>query len=113
MSTVTLSKPHCAITSAEKPAGMASQPLITALPEAQICLTLFAIRCVPSKDWLFVWFRHSTRRNSTARNSLRQGCQMQSGSAGSVRDGGIVDADRTRRGHDGGPDVVGQRHAIL
>src|SRR5438105_584197 len=43
MSTVTLSKPHCAITSAENPEGIASQAFTTALPEAQIFLTLFAI----------------------------------------------------------------------
>src|ERR1700751_3562498 len=40
MSTVTLSKPHCAIISAEKPEGIASQAFTTALPWAQICLTL-------------------------------------------------------------------------
>src|SRR5215510_2933641 len=43
MSTVTLSKPHCAITSAEKPDGIASQAFTTVLPDAQICLTLFGI----------------------------------------------------------------------
>src|SRR4051812_27626821 len=43
MSTVTLSKPHCAITSAEKPDGIASHALTTALPDAQISFTLFAI----------------------------------------------------------------------
>ncbi|CKZ16645.1 Uncharacterised protein [Mycobacterium tuberculosis] len=42
-----LSKPHCAITSAEKPEGIASQPLTTTLPAAQISLTLFAIRWFP------------------------------------------------------------------
>src|ERR1700686_134454 len=42
MSTVTLSKPHCAITSAENPEGIASQAFTTALPEAQTVLTLFA-----------------------------------------------------------------------
>src|SRR6516162_1220853 len=46
MSTVTLSKPHCAIISAEKPDGIASQAFTTVLPEAQICLTLFGIGCV-------------------------------------------------------------------
>src|SRR3569833_3274452 len=40
MSTVTLSKPHCAITSAEKPEGIASQAFTTALPEAHTFLTL-------------------------------------------------------------------------
>jgi len=42
MSTVTLSKPHCAIISAEKPEGIASHALTTALPDFQISLTLFA-----------------------------------------------------------------------
>ena len=43
MSTVTLSKPHCAITSAEKPDGIASQAFTTALPEAQTFLTLLVV----------------------------------------------------------------------
>src|SRR5215212_834019 len=43
MSTVTLSKPHWAITSAENPEGIASQAFTTALPDAQTVLTLFAI----------------------------------------------------------------------
>src|SRR3954470_21207969 len=43
MSTVTLSKPHCAITSAEKPDGIASQAFTTALPEAHACLTLLVV----------------------------------------------------------------------
>src|ERR1035437_3920733 len=43
MSTVTLSNPHCAITSAENPDGIASQAFTTALPEAHTFLTLFAI----------------------------------------------------------------------
>src|SRR5579863_8744855 len=45
MSTVTLSKPHCAITSAENPDGIASHAFTTALPEAHISLTLFATLC--------------------------------------------------------------------
>src|SRR5437868_10982475 len=43
MSTVTLSKPHCAMTSAENPEGIASQAFTTALPDAQTFLTLFVI----------------------------------------------------------------------
>ena len=43
MSTVTLSKPHCAITSAENPEGIASQAFTTALPEAQTFLTLLFV----------------------------------------------------------------------
>src|SRR5258706_15697871 len=42
MSTVTLSNPHCAITSAENPDGIASQAFTTALPEAQTFFTLLA-----------------------------------------------------------------------
>src|ERR1700680_1150383 len=55
MSTVTLSNPHCAITSAEKPEGIASQAFTTALPEAHIFLTLFAI----SRVSLFACCRQS------------------------------------------------------
>src|SRR5690242_21141475 len=40
MSTVTLSQPHCAITSAENPEGIASQPLTQALPAASRALSL-------------------------------------------------------------------------
>src|SRR6185312_880894 len=43
MSTVTLSQPHCAITSAEKPDGIASQPFTAALPAAIRAFSLFAI----------------------------------------------------------------------
>src|SRR5258707_11498900 len=43
MSTVTLSKPHCAITSAEKPDGIASHAFTTALPEAHTFLTLLVV----------------------------------------------------------------------
>src|SRR5207248_9189162 len=43
MSTVTLSKPHCAMTSAENPEGIASQAFTTALLDAQTFLTLFVI----------------------------------------------------------------------
>src|SRR5436309_7361276 len=55
MSTVTLSKPHWAITSAEKPDGIASQPFTTALPEAHTFLTLFAI----GRVFLFVVCCHA------------------------------------------------------
>jgi hypothetical protein len=43
MSTVRLSKPACAMTSALKPEGMASHPFTTGLPAAQAALTPFAI----------------------------------------------------------------------
>ena len=47
MSTVTLSKPHCAITSAEKPDGIASHALTQALPDFSRALSLFmtSLRC--------------------------------------------------------------------
>src|SRR5665647_2746806 len=48
MSTVTLSNPHCAITSAENPEGIASQAFTTALPEAQTFFTLFVVIRFPS-----------------------------------------------------------------
>jgi hypothetical protein len=41
MSTVSESKPWCAITSAEKPEGIDSHPLTTASPRAQISRTVF------------------------------------------------------------------------
>src|SRR5258708_6382028 len=47
MSTVTLSQPQPAITSAEKPDGMASQPLMQALPAAIRSLSLFGIGTHP------------------------------------------------------------------
>src|ERR1043165_1784802 len=43
MSAVTLSKPHCPITSAEKPDGIASHAFTTALPEAHTFLTLLVV----------------------------------------------------------------------
>src|ERR1700722_7959756 len=52
MSTVTLSKPHCAITSAENPDGIASKAFTTAVPEPHIYLTLFA-----SRSTFPVWYR--------------------------------------------------------
>src|SRR3984885_12374255 len=50
MSTVMLSQPHCAITSAEKPDGIASQPLTHALPAASRALSLFAIWVFPPRQ---------------------------------------------------------------
>ena len=44
MSTVTLSHPHCAITSAEKPDGIASQPLTFALPASMRPLSLVGMK---------------------------------------------------------------------
>src|ERR1019366_8676012 len=47
ISTVTLSQPQPAITSAEKPEGIASQPLTQALPDAIRALSLFAMETLP------------------------------------------------------------------
>src|ERR1700733_8260430 len=62
MSTVTLSKPHCAITSAENPDGIASQAFTTALPEAHTFLTLFATLC----SFPFGYCRHCEERSDEA-----------------------------------------------
>src|SRR6516164_1703196 len=64
MSTVTLSKPHCAIISAEKPEGIASQAFTTALPEAQICLTLFGIDRVSSCRFFEILARRPPDRDA-------------------------------------------------
>src|SRR5437762_3237369 len=69
MSTVTLSKPHCATISAEKPEGIASHALTTALPDFQISLTLFAT--LPS--FFVVWTFVTTTSAATARS--RYYCQ--------------------------------------
>src|SRR6185436_2245919 len=75
MSTVTLSNPHCAITSAEKPDGIASQAFTTALPEAQICLTLFGIDRVSPCHFLIdpacLWQATPWRRNRASYASPR------------------------------------------
>src|SRR5437016_953947 len=49
MSTVTLSQPHCAMTSAENPDGIASQPLTAALPACQRSLSLLSAIVAPSR----------------------------------------------------------------
>jgi hypothetical protein len=49
MSTVTLSQPHCAMVSAEKPLGIASQPLTQALPSVRRFFSMFVdISAFPS-----------------------------------------------------------------
>src|ERR1700751_1500955 len=93
MSTVTLSKPHCAITSAEKPEGIASQAFTTTLPEAQICLTLlFAI------DRVSLWFPRMKASRRLAHRTL---------------DTDFADADLARGIHYRRPGIVRQGHAIL
>src|ERR1700758_4674474 len=92
MSTVTLSKPHCAIISAEKPEGIASQAFTTTLPEAQICLTLlFAI------DRVSLFFQMKASK-SLAHRAL---------------DVDLADADLARGVHYRRPGIVRQGDAIL
>src|ERR1700687_4288340 len=50
MSTVTLSKPHWAMTSAEKPDGIASQALTQALPDFSGALSLFMMSPFMKRD---------------------------------------------------------------
>src|SRR6266850_2604503 len=47
MSTVTLSQPHCAMTSAENPEGIASHPLTAALPAFHRSFSLFSAMPLP------------------------------------------------------------------
>src|SRR6185312_335651 len=47
MSTVTLSQPHWAMVSAEKPLGMASHPLTQALPACRRFFSMFDISAFP------------------------------------------------------------------
>src|SRR5262249_24861508 len=91
MSTVTLSKPHCAIISAVKPEGIASQAFTTVLPEAQICLTL-----------LFGIDRVSSCRFSATEALARR-----------PLDGDFADADLARAVHYRRQGISGQGHAVL
>src|SRR5580704_16589546 len=115
MSTVTLSKPHCAITSAEKPDGIASQAFTTALPEAQTFFTLFAI--------IFA----SLCPNSSLRGAQRRSNPVHGCSAGLLRcarndgleslrrtlDAHLADADFAGGIHYRRPGVVRQGHAVF
>src|SRR6059058_3969920 len=47
MSTVTLSQPHCAMTSAENPEGIASHPLTAAFPAFHRSFSLFSAMSHP------------------------------------------------------------------
>src|SRR6266478_4318633 len=95
MSTVTLSKPHCAITSAEKPDGIASHAFTTALPEAHTFLTLLVV--IDRFPVVIVAISWSSR-------SLL---------AGSPLDAGLADADLAGGVDDSGPGIVRQRHAVF
>src|SRR3984885_7722745 len=96
MSTVTLSKPHCAITSAENPEGIASQAFTTALPEAQTFFTLFAIGRVSLRHLLLSNF--AERPNDLADGPL---------------DAYLADADFAGGAHYRRPGIVRQGHAVL
>src|SRR5256885_11795408 len=93
MSTVTLSKPHCAITSAENPEGIASQAFTTALPEAQTFLTLLL----------------AIDRVSSLMQSVENSC----GLARCPLNAGLADADFARGVDDRSPGIIGQRHAVF
>src|ERR1700731_1313932 len=97
MSTVTLSKPHCAITSAENPEGIASQAFTTALPEAQTVLTLFAIARVSLLPLLL---------------SL-ECCRSNFGLTDGPLDARLADADFAGGVHYRRPGIVRQGHAVF
>src|SRR5437016_711330 len=95
MSTVTLSKPHCAITSAENPDGMASQPFTTALPAAQIFLTLFVV--IDRVSFCDRYDAFQLHLSLLAHGLL---------------DTGFADTDLAGGIDDRGPGIVGQRHTV-
>src|SRR5438132_11132925 len=118
MSTVTLSKPHCAIISAEKPEGIASHALTTALPDFQISLTLFAT--LPS----FLLFgpcyldrrHHDERRDSATRCYREPGRRatlaMTQDLCGCQLDADFADADLAGGIHYCRPGVIRQGDAV-
>src|SRR3984957_2185903 len=104
MSTVTLSKPHCAITSAENPDGIASQAFTTALPEAQTFFTLFAIGRVSLCCLLGLsGFPEVSERSPKAPDQ----------SAHSPLDTDFADADLARSIHYRRPGIVRQGHPVF
>src|SRR6267142_3169567 len=94
MSTVALSKPHCAITSAEKPDGIASHAFTTALPEAHTFLTLLVV--IDRFPFVIVAISWSSR-------SLL---------AGGPLDAGLADADFAGSVDNRRPGIVRQWHAV-
>src|SRR5262252_6753418 len=106
MSTVTLSKPHCAMTSAENPEGIASQAFTTTLPDAHISLTLFAI--VPASFFRFL--RHCKDREIRSTSELFRtvSLAMTTSLRRGPLDAGLAHADLARGTDDRGPGVVGQ-----
>src|SRR5579871_3598526 len=116
MSTVALSKPHCAITSAENPDGIASQAFTTTLPDAHISLILFAI-VLPFKS-----FRHCEQPASKPRPRAIRPCLYRQIPALARNDGALLgcpldaclaDADLAGGVDDCGPGVVRQRNAVF
>src|SRR5271154_4559415 len=104
MSTVTLSKPHCAITSAENPEGIASQAFTTALPEAQTFFTLFAIGRVSLCCLLgLARFLEVPEKSLEAPDQLAH-CPL---------DADFADADFARGIHYRRPSIVRQGHPVF
>src|ERR1700754_1767817 len=114
MSTVTLSKPHCAITSAENPEGIASQAFTTALPEAHTFLTLLAT-FYSFPIWLIV--RHCERSEAIQCSIAALDCFAALAMTVELRcrplDADFADADFARGRDYRRPGVVRQGHAVL
>src|SRR6186713_3287148 len=119
MSTVTLSKPHCATISAEKPEGIASHALTTALPDFQISLTLFAT--LPS--FFVVWTVVRTFVTMTSAATARRRCYREPGRSatyamtqdlcGRPLDADFADADLAGGVHYRRPGVIRQGDAVF
>src|SRR5215831_18899265 len=117
MSTVTLSNPHCAISSAEKPDGIASHAFTTALPKAQICLTLlfamdrvsFPVCPIPPSS------RKAKRRSNPKVLRAVPDCfaAVTVPSSGSLLDARFADANLARGVHYCRPGIIRQGDALL
>src|SRR3979490_1730333 len=127
MSTVTLSNPHCAITSAENPEGIASQALTTALPEAHTFLDFvchvvsfhFSIHAVIASQRVGAKRRPMT---GSAKQSIAARTNRIASSLRSSNDGKLLDrplytdlahADFASGIHYRRPGIVRQGHAIF
>src|SRR3954451_23060873 len=120
MSTVTLSKPHCAITSAEKPDGIASQALTTALPDAQTSFTLLAIivsspvfkLCRHSRAPRLAWTRNSRRTEMLLDSELSAPRNDNVKSRRRLLYASFAHPNLAGGGHNRSPGVIRQGHAV-